>query len=79
MDDKGDREDGAPRAHPPGPVNLGKLLGDHRNEWVALDDELTKVVAASDTIDGAVDAAEKVGYQAPIVIWAPASLEGLTL
>jgi len=64
---------------PPNLIHLDKLLGDYRSQWVALDDELTKVVASGDTIGTAIDAAEKRGYPVPIVIWAPASLEGFSL
>lgn len=63
----------------PNRVHLGKLLIGHENRWVALDDVLSRVVASGDTLAKAIADAETKGHEAPIVLWAPASLTGFHL
>ena len=63
----------------PDRVHLGRLLKGHEDRWVALSDDLTRVLAEANTLAEAVASAEALGHESPIVIWAPPTLEGLQL
>lgn len=58
--------------------SLEKVLDGHRNEWVALGNDM-KVVASGETFKRAAENAKARGCPSPVVIWAPPTLKGYEL
>ena len=53
-------------------IDLRKLLLDGpRNCWLALNTDQSEIVGRGETIEAAVDEAQKKGIQEPVIIWAP--------
>ncbi len=53
-------------------INLTDLLiNASRDCWLALNEEQSKVVGRGNTIEEAVDEAQKNGVDDPIIIWSP--------
>lgn len=52
--------------------NLAEVLtGAARNCWLALTDDETRIVGRGETVEKAVEEAQKNGVKDPIVVWAP--------
>jgi hypothetical protein len=47
------------------------LTGAARNCWLALTEDETRIVGKGDTLEKAVQEAQKNGVEDPVVIWSP--------
>lgn len=55
-------------------INLEKLIKNHGGQWVALDENLEKVIASSKSAKTALNKAEKKGIKIPHLFKVPTRL-----